>query len=59
MNGFEQILTIRQLKLIVSETIALIPGGLVVEGEIQKVRVYKDSLSQFAIKTPKNLYLEF
>lgn len=48
--GFdEQVLTVRQLTMVVSETIALIPPGLVVEGEIQKVRIYKDFMVFFEL----------
>lgn len=49
MNGFDGVLTVRQLTMVVEETIALIPGGLVVEGEIQKVRVYKDFMVFFEL----------
>lgn len=50
MQGFgETVLTVRQLTMVVEETIALIPGGLVVEGEIQKVRVYKDFMVFFEL----------
>jgi len=45
----ETVLTVKQLTLVVSETIALIPGNLVVEGEIQKVRVYKDFMVFFEL----------
>jgi exodeoxyribonuclease VII large subunit len=45
----EQVLTVKQLALIVSETISLIPAGLIVEGEIQKVKVYKDYMIFFEL----------
>ncbi len=44
-----QVLTVKQLALIVSETISLIPAGLIVEGEIQKVKVYKDYMIFFEL----------
>lgn len=50
MSGFgEMVLTVKQLTMVVAETIALIPGNLVVEGEIQKVRVYKDFMVFFEL----------
>lgn len=50
MEGFgETVLSVRQLTLIVGEAVALIPGNLVVEGEIQKVRVYKDFMVFFEL----------
>jgi len=45
----EQVLTVKQLTMVVAETIALIPAGLVVEGEIQKVRIYKDFMIFFEL----------
>lgn len=50
MEGFgEMVLTVKQLTMVVGETIALIPGNLVVEGEVQKVRVYKDFMIFFEL----------
>ncbi len=49
MSGFETVLSVRQLTMVVSETIALIPSNLVVEGEVQKVRVYKDFMVFFEL----------
>ncbi len=50
MSGFEgQVLTVGQLSLIVGETLSLIPAGLVVEGEVQKVRVFRDFLLFFEL----------
>ncbi len=45
----EQVLTVKQLTMVVSETIALIPAGLVVEGEVQKVRIYKEFMIFFEL----------
>jgi exodeoxyribonuclease VII large subunit len=45
----EQVLSVRQLTMVVSETIALIPTGLVVEGEVQKVRIYKEFMIFFEL----------
>jgi exodeoxyribonuclease VII large subunit len=38
-----------QLSLIVGETLSLIPASLIVEGEVQKVRIFKDFLVFFEL----------
>jgi exodeoxyribonuclease VII large subunit len=49
MEKFEQVFTVGQLTMLVGEAVALLPAGLVVEGEIQKVRVYKDFMVFFEL----------
>jgi exodeoxyribonuclease VII large subunit len=49
MEKFGQVFTVGQLTMLVGEAVALIPAGLVVEGEIQKVRVYKDFMVFFEL----------
>lgn len=49
MSGLGQVLSVGQLSLIVSETLSLIPAGLIVEGDVQKVRIYKDFMVFFEL----------